>query len=214
MRFSRIRLSDTVHRQAAARVALMSAVLSSAAVGVLLLVHLAHPALLADPGRWIREGRHYVDGEYARIAWTIVAEVAIACALAWAPWRWPGTISWLRPQVLPAPKSGAFNTVEPVIWSVLFGRAAGTPTGLSPRHEVQVVARHANGAMYMGKFLAVDHTIPRDEGHLALQAPLFVNRGGGDQATSAVPTGLDRLVLPLAEVEELWIGRHESGSDS
>ncbi len=194
----------------ASRVALMSVVLSGAAILILAILRAIFPSLLADPGAWLRDGDPYVDEEYARIAWTVGAELALACLLAWLPLRWPRLLDFLR-YLEPAPsKSGAFNVAEPVVWSVLFGTAAGEPESTTEpaKLETRVLARHVDGFFYNGKFLAIDYARPRDEAFLALQRPIYIQRPGA-AASEPMPRFYDRVILPLGELADVWIVREE-----
>ncbi len=198
----------------AARVALMSVVLSGLAIGVLAGVHALASDVFFDPGAWLREGRRYVDDHYGRIVVTIGAEVALACLFAWAPWRWPAPFAWaVKKLVLTRSKSGVVNVAEPVLWSVLFGDAAGEPETTTKPEDLttMVLARHADGHFYIGKFLAVDYTLGREDAHIALQRPLRVRYPGASKSEE-MPPHFARLVLPLAELSDLWIAREEPPS--
>lgn len=102
------------------------------------------------------------------------------------------------------------NVAEPVLWSLLFGAAAGDADSriAVDKLETHVLARHSDGYFYIGKFLAVDYALPRDEAYLVLQAPLYVQRPGTTQSIPMEP-GYDRLVLPLGELADIWIFRKE-----
>jgi hypothetical protein len=45
------------------------------------------PAIMPDPGRWLREGNRYVQSNYQVVGWFFLAEVLIAIGLA-AAWSW------------------------------------------------------------------------------------------------------------------------------
>lgn len=200
----------------AARVALMSVVLSGLAIGVLASVHALASGVFLDPGTWLREGRPYVEAQYGRVVITIGAEVALACLFAWLPWRWPAPFAWAMKKLVPArSKSGVVNVAEPVLWSVLFGNAAGAPETMTKPEDLTttVLARHSDGHFYIGKFLAVDYTLGREDAHIALQRPLRVQRPGAFKS-EAMPPHFARLVLPLAELADLWIAREEPPEDA
>jgi hypothetical protein len=195
----------------AARVALMSVVLSGAAVLVLVVVSALSPSLLLDPEALIQNGDRYVDKEFARIAWSIGAAVGIACVLAWLPWRWPRLTNALVGKLTgQPPRSAVIHVMEPVIWSVLFGTAAGIPDQPkdSENLETHVLVRHVDGHFYRGKFLAVDYQLPRDNAYLALQPPLYVRRPCATTSAKMEP-GYDRLVLPLSEIADFWVFQTE-----
>lgn len=79
----RASVAETAFREAS-RVALVSFVLSAAALAALAVVRLIHPAWMPDPGEWLRSGNSYVVRHYRLVVRTAVLAVATSCLLALA----------------------------------------------------------------------------------------------------------------------------------
>ncbi len=159
------------------RVALASVIFTSSAT-VLLAGLRALFGVLLDPGAWLRTGDHYLQREYRIIAVTAVAEVSLACGLAYAtsrPWR------------------TATQRPEGVLWILLNTTVTGTRRRVSVRLD--------DGMVYTGNFSRLDDG-PRDEGFLELQPPLVGTKGGGEAREVEF---YQRLAVPLANVRDVFV---------
>lgn len=166
------------------RVALMSVVFTVSAIGVLALVRTAWPEALVDVEQWIRRPRSYERQNLDKIAWSAVAELVIACALAWAFSGFP--MPWKR-------GNRAAMVAAPVTWTVLSDGVKDCVPFVS--------ARCTDGATYTGRCLGVDVT--GENRYMALCPPITVARGGRDPA--ALDSDWKRLLLPVEDVRVLTV---------
>jgi hypothetical protein len=74
-------LEETSFREAS-RVALTSAVLTTAAILTIALVSRLQPAWVVDVDTWIEQGTSYLGSNTTLVAWTVVATVTLACVYA------------------------------------------------------------------------------------------------------------------------------------
>lgn len=173
------------------RVGLLSVVCTSVSAATLAVVRGFRPRWVLDPGRWVRSGSVYVRNDYALIARTLAIEVLLACGAALL-------LYWL---VIGRRASETRNDPNPVLWSITGGR--GSTPKYRQNARLFALARTHGGDVYQGYFVAIDLDADRAHPMLALQPPIQFQRDG--QQAGAMPAEWDRLALPLADIQELWL---------
>jgi hypothetical protein len=108
-------LSIRRHFGEISRLALASLCFSVLSLVLLAGVRALAPEIMPDPGRWLREGKHYVQDNYRLVAGSFLAElvVAIALAIAWPWWLGRGKTSEIR-------RVSALRSPQPTIVAVVW----------------------------------------------------------------------------------------------
>jgi Family of unknown function (DUF6338) len=171
------------------RVGLISVLCSGTAIVLLAVVRTLHSSWMLDVGAWLRRGDNYLDQHYALIGVTVAVEVGLACLIAGAAY-----LGWARRL-----KPDGRNVKEPVLWSLVAGRASAPSSRRGARLHVGV--RTTGGSVYVGAFLAVDVDPERENAMLALQPPIEFKRLG--ETAASMPLHWERLSVPLANIAEL-----------
>lgn len=181
-------LEETAFREAS-RTALASVFFSLLAVTILAGVRARWPEMMPDPGRWLREGNDYLRGSYQTVAWFFVAELILACGLAFGVER---VLGWKR---------GATIRSVP-IWHRVFRQEL--PSGKEREYLPFVGVRLSDGTEYSGLLAGYSTEYRLADRELALAPPLF-RRLPGDTAPHSLSTDWQRLIIRGPEIRDLWV---------
>ncbi|WP_423462894.1 DUF6338 family protein [Promicromonospora sp. MS192] len=178
-------LEETAFREAS-RVAITSLVFTTASIWILALVSRALPGALIDLSEWIRLQSVYVGNHLWLVAWSVLAEVGLACLIAWLVAA--ALAKWFDDS------GGRYSKTS--VWHLAF--SASKPDGKAAWVEVRL-ADDSKAWGYIHYF-TTDLSLEKRE--LSLKGPgLAVQPKGGDLKE------LDRtyLVIPGPEIRRIGV---------
>lgn len=177
--------SETVFREVS-RVAATSTLFSGLSLLLLLGVRAVRPDWFPDTARAAGEGAaQYLATQDTAIALLTIAEVALACGLAWLAF------------LVTAPQ-GKVNP-HSLLWNVLHCTAE------SPTAVPIATIKLDDGTLYMGYVAGTEWGVSVAEQDIALREPMSMVRSGTSEAVE-LPAAYKRVVLPMRRVQEMWIG--------
>jgi hypothetical protein len=191
-------LSDSVLREAS-RIILASTVFTCSAFLVLGLLRILWPSSMPDPGRWLSQGRVYLQTSYEVVFRALFLEIVLAIGFAWVA-------SWLLN------RSGRASIRHVSAWYRVFRLRA-------PRESRPFVrVRLRTGRIYTGFVSDYSEELALLNRELVLEPPIsFVN---GESAPSQIDTGWQRMVVTGEAIETMWVsyitdpkGRDSAGAN-
>ena len=165
-----------------------SIALASLSFSVLSLLLLAAvrarvPIIMPDPGRWLREGNRYVQGNYRLVAGFFLAELVLAIGLATA---W----SWVRG------RGRAARIVKVSAWYHVFRELR--PKGADTYARVSM----QNGVEYIGRVIDYSIDVELADRELFLGEPLW-RRLSGEKDFTPLRVPWRWLILPA--IQGIWV---------
>lgn len=166
-----------------ATVALASVVLSLAALGLLAGLRAVAPSTMPDLGAWIDHPHDYLVKHYALVSGAVLAEVALAIALAFLGAA-ISTRKYRETRILP----------RDTLWWVFHEAEPGTVPWVS------VIA--TDGMTFDGPLRTQESSGDRSNRYFVIGPPLKLGKPGAQQV--AAP-GSDRVVMPLDSVDRFYV---------
>lgn len=175
-------------------IALASLSFTILSVLLLAVVRARVPAIMPDPGRWLREGTRYVQGNYRLVAWFFLAELVLAIGLA-AAW------SWVRS------RGRAARIVKVSAWYHVFRELRPKGTDTYVRVSIQ------NGVEYFGKVIDYSTNVELADRELFLGEPLG-RRLPGEKDFTPLRVPWRWLILPGSAIQGIWVSYLQKSAET
>lgn len=169
----------------ASRVALTSLLFTTASILLLALVSAVLPKVFVDLSAWMRLGAEYVGDNFWLVVWSVLAEVSLACFIAW------------RVAVAFAKRDDpSVKYSKTSIWHLAI-------LGSRPADKVAWVSAHlADESDVWGYVHYFTTDLPLENRELSLMGPGLAIRLKGKEPK---PLAVDYLVIPGNEIRRLKI---------
>jgi hypothetical protein len=173
------------------RIVLSSVLLTTGALALLALVHVATPRALLDPATLVRNGKSYVADHLALTGWSALAEFALATLLAIV-----FNDLYTAPDAMPIYAISAWH-----------GVAEREASGL----QVNLSVRLKDGTEVVGHYLGSSIDTDPAKRELILGAPLHIRRSNAGNPEPLRP-GWQRMVMSGGEISYLTAEYVDSGA--
>ncbi len=185
-------VDQTPFREASG-IALASLSFSILSILLLAVVRARIPAIMPDPGRWLREGNRYVQDDYRLVAWFSLAELLLAIFLA-AAWSWLCGLG------------RAARIVKVSTWYRLFRELR--PKGTDTFVRVSMYS----GVEYFGMVIEYSIDLELADRELFLGEPLW-RRLPGETDFTSLQVPWRWLILPGPAIQSIWVSFLQSPSE-